>query len=83
MTSSASSWAVQGVMGRPELAGGSQARATIKVTCSGVNLPGAPGRGASLRTSAMARCKAAQVSRHSLGRSRFQASAPRLRQRPT
>ena len=48
-TSSASSWPVQWVMGRPDLAGGSQATARIWVTCSGVNLPGAQGRGSSER----------------------------------
>ena len=42
-TSSASSWAVQWVMGRPDFAGGSQATARIWVTCSGVNFPGARG----------------------------------------
>ena len=47
ITSSVSSWAVQWVMGRPDFSGGSQATAKIWVTCSGVNLPGAPGRGSS------------------------------------
>jgi hypothetical protein len=49
--SSASSLWVQCVIGRPERSEGSQAQARICVTCSGVNLPGLPLRGASLRTS--------------------------------
>ena len=39
-TSSVSSLTVQWVMGRPDFSGGSQARAKIWVTCSGVNLAG-------------------------------------------
>ena len=35
------------------------------MTCSGVNLPGAPGRGASVRIASMARRRSALVSRHS------------------
>jgi len=48
-TSSANSWAVQWVIGRPT-SRGARRRRRIWVTCSGVNLPGAPGRGSSLRT---------------------------------
>ena len=83
-TSSASSWAVQWVMGRPDFSGGSQATARIWVTCSGVNLPGAPGRGSSredlLRWPV---ARAAWVSRHSMSMRRSQALAQRRRQRPT
>ena len=83
ITSSVSSWAVQWVIGRPDFSGGSQATARIWVTCSGVNLPGAPGRGSSLRTASMARRKSARDSQHSMSMSRFHASAQRRRQRPT
>ena len=61
--------AVQWVMGRPDFSGGSQATARIRVTCSGVNLPGAPGRGSSLRTASMARRKSARDSQHSMSMS--------------
>src|SRR4051794_22805523 len=44
ITSAVSSRTVQWVIGRPDFAGGSQATAKIRVTCSGVNLPGAPAR---------------------------------------
>ena len=63
--------------------GGSQATARIWVTCSGVNLPGRPGRGASLRTAAMARRRSALVSRHSRAIRPDQARAQRRRHRPT
>ena len=83
ITSSVSSWAVQWVIGRPDFSGGSQATAKIWVTCSGVNLPGAPGRGSSPRTASMARRKTARDSQHSMSMSRFHALAQRRRQRPT
>ena len=41
------------LMGRPLSFGSSQASARIAQTCSGVNLPGAPQRGASLKRSAV------------------------------
>ena len=44
ITSSVSSLTVQWVIGRPDFSGSSQATAKIWVTCSGVNLAGAPGR---------------------------------------
>src|SRR4051794_8014696 len=67
ITSAVSSWTVQWVMGRPDFSGGSQATARIWVTCSGVNLAGAPGRGSSLRTASMARRKSARDSQHLQG----------------
>ena len=54
-TSSASSRGVQCVTGRSLSSGGSQATARIWVICSGVNLPGQPGRGRSRRSSSIAR----------------------------
>jgi hypothetical protein len=45
--SRASSFWLQWVIGRPQAAGGSQARATIAQTCSAVKTAGAPERGAS------------------------------------
>ena len=53
-------------MGRPDFSGGSQATAKIWAICSGVNLPGAPGRGSSLRTFSTARRNAAWVWEHSI-----------------
>ena len=51
-TSSASSRPVHWLIGRPVVAGGSQASATIRQTCSGVIRAGAPGLGASASRSA-------------------------------
>ena len=52
MASSAISRWVQWVIGRPLSCGGSQARAMIPHTCSGVKVGGVPGRGASDNRSA-------------------------------
>jgi hypothetical protein len=51
--SRANSFWLQWVIGRPQAAGGSQARATIAQTCSAVKVAGAPERGASARRPAM------------------------------
>src|SRR3954447_2276978 len=70
-------------MGRPDCSGGSHARARIRVICSGVKVPGQPGRGSSLRTSSMARRSVAAVSRHSRVTSLGKACCQRRRHRPT
>lgn len=50
IASSASSWGVQCVTGRPDSWGSSQATAMIWAICSGSNTLGAPGRGSSAST---------------------------------
>jgi len=62
----ASSRGVQWLMGRPDVSGGSQAKAMIWHHCSALKVAGAPGRGASWRRSCTAHPgRLSQCRRHS------------------
>jgi hypothetical protein len=81
-TSSRSSALVQCVIGRADFSGGSQANTKICVTCSAVNVPGQPDRGATRNVSRIA-SRSREASAHSNCVNSFQPTCHRRRQVPT
>ena len=80
IASSASSWGVQWLTGRPEASGSSQARATICTICSEVNTVGAPERGSSAKACSISPARALSSPLASAASSAGAASSQRPRQ---